>query len=1325
MKKQYLLWVVLLVAVCMAVTVFSPAEATTSEIIASGTCGENLTWELDAAGTLTISGSGKMIDYSSQYYVPWYSQKSNTKVVIIEDGVTSISKYAFNNFTKMTSVTIAGTVTQIGESAFATCNQLVSVSIPDSVTEMGNFVFKECKALTSVTIGNGVTEIGAGSFYYCPNLSEVNLGSSVTAIGTQAFFACNKLTGIVLPDSVLSVDSSAFSSDVTNWTTYDNARYFGNNNGNPYWILMGAVDASIETYTIHPDTKAIEAIGSAVTAVTIPDSVVYIGSYAFSNCTALTDVTFGSGITEIPFAAFSGCSALTEIVIPKGIAVIGEDAFKNCTNLTSVTLPTSVTYLKEDAFYGCKNLTRLYLTDLAAWCAIEVENMYANPLQYANELYLNGEMITELVIPEGVTAIAPYAFWNLDGMISVTIANSVTSVGEYAFAECDGLLSVTLGTGLSAIDQYAFRNCTSLQDVTLLQCTPEIGFYVFSECRKLQNVYITDLADWCGMSFVSYESNPLYYADNLYVNGELITELVIPEGVTSIGDRAFSCCGGIKSVTIPASLTHIGDDAFWATGVRNVYITDLAAWCAVELESMGSNPMIKMPPYAGPQLYINGEKLENLVIPEGVTTIGHYAFYDWNDMKSITIPSTVTAIGWEAFKGCGYLNTLYVADVDAWCGITFKERYSNPMVFTGGMYVNGEKLTDLVIPEGVTSVGAYAFYCGGLSSVVIPNSVTDIGANAFYFNGLKSVTFGEGVIRIGDSAFAFCRSLESVVLPDSVTTIGDTAFNDCTALWHLLYKGTEAQWNAIEMGAYNDSMTNATRHYNCIGDEIVDLENKVCALCCQHDYVAGEIVAPTCALQGYTRYTCTLCGYGKTDNYVEPLAHSYETQITAPTCTDMGYTVYTCTACGHSYQDDYVVSLGHAYGDWEVTTEPSCEEPGSQKHTCFCGYTESEEIPATGHSYGESYWIKFNTCTEQGMKRRDCKNCDAFESDPVAAMGHDMEAVVTAPTCTERGYTTYSCTRCIYSYKDNYVDKVNHGYQSTVTAPTCTEKGYTTYTCPVCGDSYVGSYMDALGHDEVIDAAVAPTCTENGLSEGKHCARCGQILVAQTEIPATGHVDENKDFVCDVCGTVLCTEHTTEKLLGTPATCEKTGLTDGEKCANCGQILKPQKEIPALGHDWTDATCETPKTCKRCGATEGETLEHSFGEWIQVKAATVEETGLAERVCAVCGKTEQKELEKLKPAPTEPTEPSEPTQPSEPTEPTVPATQPTVPMEPATAPSTSPGMEPTPTVSGTTDITTKEPLEDDKDPAIWIPLLILFLFAAVVVAVLTMRKKNK
>ena len=365
-----------------------------------------------------------------------------------------------------------------------------------------------------------------------------------------------------------------------------------------------------------------------------------------------------------------------------------------------------------------------------------------------------------------------------------------------------------------------------------------------------------------------------------------------------------------------------------------------------------------------------------------------------------------------------------------------------------------------------------------------------------------------------------------------------------------------------------------------------------------HDYQAA-VTAPTCTTAGYTVYTCSRCGDTYIGDETEALGHDYQAAVTAPTCTASGYTTYTCARCGSSYVGDETPARGHTPGEpmEENRVEPNCTENGGFDTVTVCAVCGAEllrmhtDLPALGHDWDDGTVEEVPTCTGGGVTVYTCRRCGEKKNEAVSPAGHAPGEPVyeneVAATCTAAGGydVVVRCTVCgaILSSAHTDLPALGHAYEATVTAPTCLEDGYTTYTCVACGDSYRADRVPALGHDfGDWRQILAPTCTETG-TERRDCSRCDAFETR--ELPANGH-----DY----------------QQVVTAPTCLEDGYTT-HTCAVCGESYKDSMQ-PALGHDfgeWVQSvapTCteqgEERRDCSRCDAFETRVLEVSAHQFV-------------------------------------------------------------------------------------------------------------------------------
>ena len=781
---------------------------------------DNLTWKLYEDGTLNISGTGAMKNYI------YGNNKSPARLnlsvtsIVIEEGVTSIGDYAFENCDNLTSITIPGNVESIGESAFYSCDNLTDVTLQDGVKSIGDAAFIWCNNLTNIVLPNSITSIGDWAFKDCTSLTSIKIPSSVTSIH-DPFYNCFSLKTISLdcdsplkrtdfgkqadlvsytPHTLIKTEAKPVTDDESGnkeyWTCSHCGKYFLSDDTNPETAT--AVELSEIIICNHKNAELRNASEPTETSpgysgdLYCPDcdKVVEKG-YTYWIEDNLTWKLYEDGTLNI-----SGTGAMKDydsddspatqkkdsvkkVVIEDDVTSIGNYAFSGCSSLTDITLPSSVTSIKSCAFYKCSQLA-----------SIEIPSSVTS---IGNSAFRNCTGLTSITIPESVTSIGDSAFRNCTGLTSITISDRVTSIGNYVFWGCSNLTSIVIPDSVTSIGELAFSDCSSLTSITIPDSVTSIGYAAFSDCSSLKIISLSckstlkksDFGDQADL--VSYTSHTLKKTEAKAAT------------CTENGNKEYWTCEHCKKyflsddsnpetakaveqseTVIPAShkLTKVeAKDATCAEDGNKEYWT--CEHCKKYFLSDDTNPetatAVEQSETIIPALKHKNATTRDAVEPNGTKpgysgdrycpdcdTVLEKGYTYWNEGN---LTWKLDADGTLNISGTGAMKD-YDSD-------------SNPSPI-----YNNSDVKEVVIEDGVTSIGNKAFdSCSSLTSITIPNSVTSIKAATFYgCTSLTSITIPDSVTSIGYATFTGCSSLTSITIPDSVTSIGYATFTGCSSL---------------------------------------------------------------------------------------------------------------------------------------------------------------------------------------------------------------------------------------------------------------------------------------------------------------------------------------------------------------------------------------------------------------------------------------------------------------------------------------------------------------------------------------------------------------
>jgi len=1011
---------------------------------------------------------------------------------IIPDGVTEIGDCAFE-LSALTSVIIPDSVITIGNSTFRQ-SALTSVIIPDSVSSIGFYSFYECSSLSSATIGDNVTSLKTSTFKDCTALSSVIIGSKVTSIGYQAFYRCEALTAITLPYGLTTIINEAFSY-------------------------------------------------SGLTSITIPESVTTIGGDAFSY-SDLTSITIPNSLATISDRLFYRCYDLTSVIIGSGVTTIGGYAFFFCPSLTSITFhgltaPTSVgngwisytnTTIRGHAYYSSnfplegESFYGLIMGDYIPEFTYTVTDSKATITGYigpggavkipptlggfpvtaigASSFQYNAN-ITSLIITDGVKSIDRSAFYKCSALTSVTIPASVTSIGDQAFGSCPSLTSVTIGGGVTTFGMNVFALCPSLASVTISEGVTTIGYNAFWECTSLTSITIPD-------SVGTIE-------DQAFVDCSALTSVTLGNGVTSIGTAAFAYCTSLTSVTIPSSVSSIGSFAFGSCTsltVINVH-ADNPNYTSLDgvLYNKDLTVLIQYPggssgPFVIPNsvttianyAFYESSGLSSITIPGSVGTIGAYAFRLCDALTSVTIPSSVTVIGTWGFGQCANLTSLIFHGLTApTVGSNFVT-WSNSSILGHAYYASnfpapGGDFYGLVmgayIPEGYTYTVAdgnatITGYLGAGGDITIPTTlggcpVIAIGDNAFLYGNVTSVIIPDSVTTIGNRAFYYSTILTSVTIGNGVTTIGNSAFSRCSDLTSVTIPDSV---NSIGNNTfqYCTSLSSVT-----IGKGVASIVFNTFSYCPSLTVIDVDLENPNYASVGGVLYskdmtTLILCPGGFSGPLVIP-----------DSVTSILYHAFAWSAITSVTIPDSVTTIGdYAFRECQFLTSVTIPDSVTTIGDCAfreCQFLTSVTIGSGVTSISEYAFAYCDSLTSITIP-------DSVTSIEFGAFGQSALTSVTIPSSvnTIGGYAFYYCT--------SLTSVAFHG----LTAPTSIGTNWISGTpSTIRGHAYYASDFPAPGGDfyglimgEYIPEGYTYTVTDGNATITGYLGEGGNITIPTT-----------------------------------------------------------------------------------------------------------------------------------------------------------------------------------------------------------------------------------
>ena len=651
-----------------------------------------------------------------------FKECNNISSIDLPATMENIGDYAFSNCTGLSQFIIPERVSNIGKYAFEGCSEFTEISIPKNISALSEGSFSDCTGLTDISFSQDLKSIGDKAFSGCTGLTDLSLPVGLESVGEKAFYGCDGITSLVynvekckwknnngLPSSIIdltvgekvkNVQTDKIFSNLTSLKTVDYRAVNAEEAENGYYYYNRCFPASVNTVNIGGNVETIPSqLFSGIEGLTtvsfesrsIP---LYIGSGAFYYSSSISTVnvptladwlklnfkSIESNPVNYSKKLLIGNENVRRITIPAGTASLGDYAFYNCEQLMTVTVPESLNQAGLEVFSNCTNLQQITFPSFSTYLGMSYENPQWD-LTYKNNatIYIGSQELSEfmnqpdIVIPEGLTKIPPYAFYRSETLQSIDIPSTVVSIGEYAFGDCTNLNALNIPDSVEYLGENTFAG-SGISNIKLPINMTEIPAGTFSNCSNLKSIILPASVNKIGERAFA---------------GSAITNLTIPNGVTTLPSSLFSNCKGLEDVNIPNSVTDLGLGVFQNSGIQSIslpgHITEIPA-----------------------RSFYGCTNLSELKLPESVTNIGAYAFQG-SGIKLINLPHELKSIGSDAFMGVT-LDNLDIPDFKEWCEISFANIYANPISAAGRFTVYGDDVRSITVNGIYTNIRPYAFY---------------------------------------------------------------------------------------------------------------------------------------------------------------------------------------------------------------------------------------------------------------------------------------------------------------------------------------------------------------------------------------------------------------------------------------------------------------------------------------------------------------------------------------------------------------------------------------------------------------------------------------